>query len=87
MHASGGDMMDARHRYIGREIKSELVKRGLRQVDIARRLNLDRATVNRQLNAATRADFFVLMSIIEELGLDAHELYRKAKEAQHEIQA
>ena len=80
-------MMDVRHRYIGREIKSEIVRRGLRQADIARRLNLDRVTVNRQLNAATRPDFFVLMSIIEELGLNAHELYRKAKEAQHENQA
>jgi transcriptional regulator with XRE-family HTH domain len=80
-------MMDVRHRYIGREIKSEIVRRGLRQADIARRLNLDRVTVNRQLNAATRSDFFILMSIIEELGLNAHELYRKAKEAQHENQA
>jgi transcriptional regulator with XRE-family HTH domain len=79
--------MDVRHRYIGREIKSEIVRRGLRQADIARRLNLDRVTVNRQLNAATRSDFFILMSIIEELGLNAHELYRKAKEAQHENQA
>ena len=79
--------MDVRHRYIGREIKSEIVRRGLRQADIARRLNLDRVTVNRQLNAATRSDFFILMSIIEELGLNAHELYRKAKETQHENQA
>jgi len=75
--------MEARQR-IGRLLKAELIKRGIRQRDIAGRLNIDYRTLNRQLNGYAHPDFFVLVGVADELGLNANELYRRAIDSNDE---
>jgi len=70
--------------HIGRVIKAELVKRKIRQNELAQRLGVPVKKVNNLLNGKSPLDFLFIIRIINALGLDPVRIYKEAEAIQQQ---
>lgn len=62
-----------------KQIKIELVERGMSQVQLAEKINIDRVTLNRYLNNKVSFGHQELINIADAFGMSLSELIRRAE--------